>query len=471
MTNRLLTLVGKLRASRIFVLGDLILDRYVWGSVHRVSPEAPVQILNVEREELRPGGAANVVWNLAALGARASCGGVVGRDADGRGLKALLRARKVNPSAVVADPRRPTTVKTRMIAHNQQMLRVDSERAEPIGTAVQRRLLAAARRACRRADLAIVSDYNKGTLARGLCEQFVRRAGCPVLVGLKGRDYRKYARAAGASLNRSELQTISGEDNLDRGARKIIRELGLRFLAVTLGERGMRVYSRDGSPISLPAVAQQVYDVTGAGDTVLAAFGIGYASGLTLEDCAELAIAASGAVVAKVGTETVTRDELRVHAARDDGRRKVVKPAELARALAAERSRGRTVAFTNGCFDLLHAGHVALLQFARSRADVLVVGLNTDRSVRRLKGRGRPLTAQGDRARLLAALEAVDYVVLFDEPTPARLVRKIRPDVLVKGAQYAGTQIPGRRDAGRVELAPHVEGASTSDLLRRMKKR
>ena len=239
MTNRLLTLVGKLRAPRVFVLGDLILDRYVWGSVHRVSPEAPVQILKVEREEFRPGGAANVVWNLSALGARASCGGVVGSDTDGRELKALLRARKANPSAVVVDPHRPTTVKTRMIAHNQQMLRVDSERAEPIAAAIQARLLASARRACRTADLAIVSDYNKGTLPEGLCQKFIRQAGCPVLVGLKGKDYRKYANATGASLNRSELQTISRQDDVDRGARKILRELKLRFLTVTLGERGM----------------------------------------------------------------------------------------------------------------------------------------------------------------------------------------------------------------------------------------
>ena len=469
MSNRLLDVVAKLKAPRIFVLGDLILDRYVWGSVHRVSPEAPVQILNVQREEFRPGGAANVVWNLASLGAKVSCGGVIGRDEGGRELRRLLRSRKADPGPVVVDPRKPTSVKTRMLAQNQQMLRVDSESPEAVGADIERRILSSALRAARRADLAIISDYNKGTLPRRLCERFVRRAGCPVLVGLKSRDYRKYARATGASLNRMELLSISREDDVDRGARKILRELGLKFLVVTLGERGMRVYSRDRAPITLPAVARQVYDVTGAGDTALASLGLAYASGLPLEDCALFANAASGAVVAKVGTETVTREELRAQASEGDGHRRILRLPELTRALASERARGRRIVFTNGCFDILHAGHVSLFQYARAQGDVLVVGLNTDRSVRALKGKGRPVVGQNDRARVLAALEAVDYVVLFDEKTPARLVRSVRPDVLVKGGDYAGREVVGREAAGRVVLAPLVKGQSTSGILRRLR--
>lgn len=469
MTNRLLDVLGKLRSPRILVLGDLILDRYVWGSVHRVSPEAPVQILNVEREEFRPGGAANVVRNLATLGARVSCGGVVGRDAGGRELLRLLRRLRVDVSSVKVHPRKPTSVKTRMIAHNQQMLRVDRERTEPIGPPLERQLLTAALRAAARADLVIFQDYNKGTLPEGLCERFMRRAAAPVLVGLKSRDYRKYARATGAALNRSELLTISREDDVDRGARKILGELGLRFLVATLGERGIRVYARGAAPLTLPAAARQVYDVTGAGDTALAAFGLAYASGLSLEECALLANAAAGIVVGKVGTETVTREELRGLAADGEGHRKVLSLAELARSVAAERARGRRVVFTNGCFDILHAGHVSLLQFARSKGDVLVVGLNSDRSVRALKGNGRPVLPQAERARLLAALEAVDYVVIFGEETPARVVRRLRPDVLVKGEDYAARAVVGREHAGRVELAPLVRGLSTSELIRRIR--
>ena len=469
MKDRLIDLLDRLRKPRIFVLGDLILDRYVWGSVARVSPEAPVQILNVQREEYRPGGASNVVNNLAALGARVSAGGVIGRDAGGTELRRLLRAARADVGAVVIDPRKPTSVKTRMIAHNQQMLRVDQEETEPVSGDVERRLLAAALRATANADLAIVSDYNKGTLPHALCERFVRGAKCPVLVGLKSRDYRKYARATGASLNRSELLTISREDDVDRGARRIIRELDLQFLVVTLGEKGMRVYPRKGDPVSLPAVARQVYDVTGAGDTALAAFGVAYASGLPLDECILLSNAASGVVVAKVGTETVTRDELRAQAAHGDGHRKILRLPALLKALAAERARGRKVVFTNGCFDLVHAGHVQTLEFARSKGDLLVVGLNTDRSVRVLKGDGRPILPQGDRARILAALEAVDYVVLFDEDTPARLVRSVRPDVLVKGEDYRGKAVVGRDHAGRVELVPLVRGVSTSEIIRRIR--
>jgi D-beta-D-heptose 7-phosphate kinase/D-beta-D-heptose 1-phosphate adenosyltransferase len=468
MNTRLIEIVGRLRSPRIFVLVDLILDRYVWGSVHRVSPEAPVQILNVNREEFRPGGASNVVSNLATLGARVVCGGVVGRDEGGAELIRLLKVHG-EVGAVLRDAGKPTSVKTRMIAHNQQMLRVDLERTDPISPAVQQRLLAAALRQAAKADLAIVSDYNKGTLPHDLCEKFVRRARCPVLVGLKSRDHRKYARATGASLNRSELLTLSREDDVDRGARKILKELSLRFLVVTVGEKGLRVYSRDAAPIVLPAVARQVYDVTGAGDTALAAFGVAYASGLNLEECAILSTAAAGIVVAKVGTETVTREELISAASHGDGHRKILKLPALLKALAGERSRGRRVVFTNGCFDLIHAGHASALQFARSKGDVLVVGLNSDRSVRGLKGDGRPVVPQGDRARLLAAFEAVDYVVVFDQATPSVLLKKIRPDVLVKGDDYRGKEVVGSAHAGRVELAPLVKGISTSEIIRRIR--
>ena len=462
MNTRLAEIVGRLKAPRVFVLGDLILDKYVWGSVSRISPEAPVPVVTVKGEEFRPGGASNVVTNLSALGARVSCGGLVGKDEEGVELLKLLRAR-ADVSAVLRESIKPTSLKTRMLAQHQQMLRVDQERVEPIPPATQARLLAAALRKAARADLAIISDYSKGTLPPELCRKFIRRAACPVLVGLKSHDHRKYAKATGASLNRSELRQLTLEDDVDRGARKLLKELSLRFLVVTLGEKGMRVVSRDGESITLPAVAREVFDVTGAGDTVLAAFGVGYASGLPLEECAILSNAAAGIVVGKIGTETVTREELMA-----DGHRKILGLPQLLKALEGERSRGRRVVFTNGCFDLVHAGHAASLQFARSKGDVLVVGLNSDASVRGLKGAGRPLVPQGERARLLAAFEAVDYVVVFDQPTPAKLVKSVRPDVLVKGEDYKGKEVVGSNHAGRVELAPLVKGISTSELIRRI---
>lgn len=473
MNRRVAEIVSRLGTPRILAVGDLILDKYVWGSVQRVSPEAPVQILNVSREEYRPGGAANVARNLASLGARTGCAGVVGRDGAGTTLRVLLRKQKVDVSAIVRDSSRPTPLKTRMIAHNQQMLRVDRERAEAIGSAPERDLTAACAKRAGEYETAVLSDYNKGTLTRRVCESIIRefrRAGRPILVGLKSRDYRKYRGATGASLNRAELSLISGEEDVEKGARKVVRELDLRFLVLTLGERGMRVFERKGISIRLPAVARAVYDVTGAGDTALAAFAVGYASGRTLEECAVLANAAAGIVVAKVGTEAVTREEL---AAEGDGHRKIVGSAELRKIVETERERGRKVVFTNGCFDLLHPGHVSLLQFARSKGDIVIVGLNDDGSIRRLKGNGRPILGEKDRARILASLEAVDYVVLFGEETPERLIREIEPDVLVKGEDYSNKTVVGRdaveRRGGRVELAPLVEGASTTGIVERIR--
>lgn len=473
MSGRLSEILHRLKAPRLFVVGDLILDKFVWGTVQRVSPEAPVQILNVVREEYRLGGSANVARNLATLGARASCAGVAGRDAGGDQLVRLLRAQGIGAQGVVRDASKPTSVKTRMIAHNQQMLRVDSEKVEPISGAIEKALSDVCAKAAHACDAAVVSDYNKGTLTRGVCENLIRafrKAGRPVLVGLKSRDYRKYLDATGASLNRGELATISGEDDVEKGARKIIKALRLEFLVLTLGERGMQVFDAGGRSFRLPAMAREVYDVTGAGDTALSAFALGHASGLSLEECAVLSNAAAGIVVGKVGTETVTRTEL---AAGDgDGPSKIVDVRELGKRLESERRKGKKIVFTNGCFDLLHVGHVSLLRFARSKGDVVVVGLNSDASVRRLKGDPRPVLREGERARILAALEDVDYVVLFDEDTPERLIRDVEPDVLVKGEDYADKPVVGRdvveRRGGRVELAPFVKGISTTDIVDRI---
>jgi D-beta-D-heptose 7-phosphate kinase/D-beta-D-heptose 1-phosphate adenosyltransferase len=476
MASRLIDAVRRLRSPRVLVVGDLILDRYVWGVVNRISPEAPVQILDASREELRLGGAANVAHNIAVLGARASCAGVVGRDGPGTSLLALVRSLGIRPGPVVRDASRPTTVKTRLLAHNQQMLRIDHERRQPVSPGVESRLARAL--ASADADLALVSDYNKGTMTPRVCRSLIdgfRRRGRPVIVGLKSRDIGKYARATGASLNRAELALVSGVDDVTAGAKKIVRRLGLEFLAVTLGERGMQVFGRRGPAVTLDAVARQVYDVTGAGDTVLAAFGTAYACGLSLEECALMANAAAGIVVGKVGTATVTRDELLDHAVPgDEARRKVVDLTSLLRALEGDRKQGRRIVFTNGCFDLLHAGHLSLLRFARSRGDVVVVGLNSDRSVRALKGASRPIQRAAERAGLLAALECVDYVTLFNEDSPERLIRRVRPDVLVKDEDYAGKKVAGREyvtsNGGRVEFAPRLRGYSTTDLVTRIRR-
>jgi D-beta-D-heptose 7-phosphate kinase/D-beta-D-heptose 1-phosphate adenosyltransferase len=458
VNDRIGPILDALGSPTIAVAGDVILDRYLWGRVRRISPEAPVPVLEVEHEEFRPGGAANVAANLAALGARAILHGVAGRDPAARTLERIARTRLIR--AV-----RPTTVKTRLVAHNQQILRVDEERRDPLDARTAARLGEAIARTAPRADALILSDYHKGALVPPVVARaFAAFRRKPILVGLKTPQPGPYRGATGAMLNREELAALAPSP------RALIRALRLEFLVVTLGPDGILVVPRRGRPARFPTLARQVYDVTGAGDTCLAAFALAYVSGCPLPDCAALANAAAGVVVGKVGTATATRAEIRRHVSPQAAppRTKILGRAALLRALAEERRRGRRVVFTNGCFDLLHPGHVDLLRAARAQGDVLVVGLNSDHSVRRLKGPARPILPQRARAELLAALEAVDYVTIFGETTPAALIRAVRPDVLVKGADWAGAVV-GREEVekrgGRTVLVPLRPGFSTSAIV------
>jgi D-beta-D-heptose 7-phosphate kinase/D-beta-D-heptose 1-phosphate adenosyltransferase len=479
VSGRLVGLVEGLPRPRIFVLGDLILDRFVWGGVERISPEAPIPVLSAEHEEVRPGGAANVARNLAALGARVNCAGIVGRDAAGAQLTRLLGDAGVGVGGILPGADRPTSFKTRIIARGQQMLRVDQETVEPIPPAQERRLERLVRRAARVCEAAVVPDYRKGTLTASVAGTLVRefrRLGKPVLVGMKTPEVDKYRRATGVMLNRHELAQYTGLPGEEAAARALVDRLALKFLVGTLGERGLLVLDARGRLTRMPTQARAVYDVTGAGDSCLAAFAMAYQGGCALVDCAAIANAAAGVVVGKIGTEEVRRDELAraLRQAEAHVEHKIAGVEELAAALRDERGRGRSIVFTNGCFDVLHPGHLNLLQFAKAQGDVLVVGLNTDRSVRALKGPDRPVFSQADRARLLAALEAVDYVAFFDEETPESLVRRVRPDVLVKGEDWKGKTVVGgafvRKLGGRVVLAPLLPGYSTSETLRKMKR-
>lgn len=483
MTSRLSHNLDRLGRPRVLVVGDILLDRYCWGEVRRISPEAPIPILGVRREEDRLGGAANVARNAAALGGRSACAGMVGADAPGRAVRRLLRRAGIDGRGVVTDASRPTPVKTRMIAHGQQMLRVDQERAVPAPAPVERALVAAVRRLRGPWDMVLFSDYHKGTLTpfvvRALIAHF-RRRGVPLIAGPKRGPLGHYRGILGVSLNTAELEHATGRSARSDGdvaaaGRALARSLAVEFVLVTRGERGMLVVPRRARAEAIAARARQVYDVTGAGDTVLATLGAALAGGASLSDAARLANAAAGIVVGKVGTEVVTREELALDLAegRAPIRRKVLDVRALASRLAAHRARGERIVFTNGCFDLLHPGHVRTLAFARAQGDVLVVGINSDRSVRRLKGPPRPLQPQAARAAVLAALEDVDYVVVYDDPHPLRLLRVIRPDVLVKGADR-GEVVPAVRAfiasyGGRLVLAPIVSGYSTTLLTRRIR--
>lgn len=473
MISRLMDRIRTLGSPRILVVGDLILDRYVWGRVRRISPEAPIPVLEAGSEEYRPGGAANVACNLATLGARTALAGAVGNDSRGRILRNLLRKHRIDISAVVRTSK-PTPTKSRMMAHHQQMLRVDEEDASPLSPVDARKILLQIRSLNPGIRLAVLSDYNKGTLVPFLARQVIsrfRKLGLPIIAALKSREWSRYRGATGGTLNREELFALTGGRKVERGADELRRKLGLKFLVVTLGEQGLLLFEADRRPLRIPTEARQVFDVTGAGDTMLAAFSLGHACGWPLEDCARLGNIAAGIVVGKVGTATVTADEVLRHLAGHPAmERKLLPLASLKRRIAAERERGRRVVFTNGCFDLIHSGHVQLLRFAKGLGDVVVAAINSDASVRRLKGPTRPILPAEERARILEAMEAVDYVTIFDDDTPVRTIRELRPDILVKGEDAMVRPVPGAREVegwgGKVVFAPTVPGRSTSEIVR-----
>lgn len=468
--------------SRVLVVGDLMLDRYLWGQVQRISPEAPVPVVHLSRETATAGGAANVARNLAALGLRVEVAGVTGED-DGRTrLLAELARCGVDAEAVLAVGDRGTTVKTRVVGNHQQMIRIDEEHAGPLATADRERLLAAVTHRLTGAAVLVLSDYAKGVLGPALCRALIeaaRASGVPVLVDPKGRDFTRYAGATLVTPNRAELALATGAEAANLGAllaagRELRQQLGLTLLVVTLSEHGMALISAEGERL-IPAVAREVFDVSGAGDTVIAAFAAGLAAGLDHTDTAHLANLAAGVVVGKVGTAPITADELLAaisgEAALEQAAKVMPTPA-AADQVRRWQAAGERVVFTNGCFDLLHVGHVTYLERARRYGHRLVVGLNTDRSVRALKGPDRPVIREDDRARVLAALASVDAVVLFDEDTPLDLIRHLRPDVLAKGADYREEEVVGAAEVkswgGQVVLVPLVEDRSTTGIIRRL---
>lgn len=472
---------GGFASHRVLVVGDLILDRYLWGQVQRISPEAPVPVVRLERESQAAGGAANVARNLVTLGLEVNLIGVTGDDA-GRELMLRELTRDGLSVDVLIARDRVTTVKTRVVGNRQQMIRIDDERTDPLGAEDRERLLATAKARLPGVNALILSDYAKGVLTEDLCRKLIKTArdqGLPVLVDPKGSDFSRYVGATLITPNRSELALATGADADDLesllAAGAATREaLALELLALTLSEQGMVLIEPDGNH-QIPAVAREVFDVSGAGDTVIATFAAGLAAGLGHVDTAHLANLAAGVVVGKIGTASITRQELLAAISGEAAIEQAAKVCEQRVAEARVRrwqADGEQVVFTNGCFDLLHVGHVTYLERARRYGHRLVVGLNTDASVRRLKGAERPLIRQDDRARVLAALASVDAVVMFDQDTPLSLIERLRPDVLAKGADYSEAQVVGTREVkswgGRVVLVPLVEDQSTTGIIERL---
>lgn len=469
---------------RVLVIGDLMLDRYLWGTCDRVSPEAPVQVVKVVEETRALGGCGNVLANLHGLGACPQVIALVGRDEAAEQLEALLEAVVPDRRGIIIDETRPTTVKTRLVAARHQIVRFDMESTVPCAPAQAARVLALAEEMIPSSAVVVLSDYGKGLVTDEVAHALIaccRRHNVQVLVDPKGHQYDKYRGASLLTPNRKEAAQATGSslatrEQISAAGSKLCRELDLDACLITLSEDGMALFTPKGATW-LPTVAREVFDVTGAGDTVIAALALGVSTNMSLPEACEFANRAAGVVVAKVGAASVTLEEIDQAYGPRRGigpMDKIVEVAELERRLALYRSEGRKIVFTNGCFDLLHAGHVQVLAAAAAMGDVLIVGLNSDESVRRLKGEGRPLNSELDRAAILAGLQAVSYVVIFSEDTPRSLIERIVPDVLVKGGDYLPDQIVGadvvRRAGGKVEVVPLVEGRSTSALVERARK-
>lgn len=477
----LIAAIQGLARANVLVVGDLMLDRYAYGRVERISPEAPVPILTVTREIAMPGGAGNVVRNLTALDAAAAFVSVVGDDQEGSDLTALIGGQPNVEPWLLVENGRATTVKTRYIANGQHLIRADRELAAPLPDKLGERLLKIASDAMAATSVTILSDYRKGVLAPSMARKLIASAhaiGRTVVVDPKGADWSHYAEADVITPNRRELAEATGRDLKDEeaivvAAREVIERFGFGAVLCTRSEDGMSLVTATHVR-HYPAEAGEVYDVSGAGDTVVAVLAAGLASGLSLEVAARLSNIAGGLVVGKVGTAVARPQDLIDTVKPASGAlRKVVTRQTAAEAAERWRQRGWRVGFTNGCFDLLHPGHVHLLEQARAGCDRLIVGMNADSSVKRLKGNSRPVQPEAARAAVLASLASVDLVVIFEEDTPLDLLAAIRPDVLVKGADYTHDTVVGAREVeswgGHVMLAGLLPGHSTTATVTRLR--
>ena len=474
--------VTDLGRARVAIIGDVMLDRFIYGDVERISPEAPIPVLRIGRTDEMLGGAGNVTANIASLGAQVFMVGLIGEDEAGAAVRRLVDGLTHVRAALITRESGPTTVKTRVIARRQQVIRLDSEHVAPLSPREEDAVMSALEAAVGEADVLLLSDYGKGILMGEIAAKAIRMArdcGKPVIVDPKGSDYARYCEASVITPNLSELHHATGfavdsDEYIVSAARAVTQAHAIAAVIVTRGAQGMSIVTED-TTLHLPTVARAVFDVSGAGDTVAAAIACAIAVGMDLDEAARLANAAAGIVVAKLGTSQVTPAELATslrHQEHWTNDAKIVLAEEAAAHVWSWQAQNLKVGFTNGCFDLVHPGHLSLLRQARAACDRLVVAINSDESVRCLKGPTRPVQTELARAAVLACLDLVDLVVIFQEPTPIALIEALRPDVLVKGADYTLDQVVGadlvQSYGGQVLLAELNQGFSTSEMIRRI---
>lgn len=494
--NELIRLIDGWRTRRVMVVGDYMLDRYLYGNAERLSPDAPVPVLAVQSEESRAGGSANVALCLHALRCDVTCVGIIGDDEAGRLLRRAIEHAGCKSDGLLKVDDRPTTVKQSLIGlaqhrHPQKMFRIDHEKRDPIDDATAGRVFAYIEQHLPDHDVLCIEDYNKGLLTAALAQriiQLAKKLGKPVLIDPAPlTDYSKYRGATCITPNRTEAELATGlrsTEQVDQQvhdiARKLAADHAIDVIVLTLDRHGALLFERGGQPVHVPTVARNVYDVTGAGDMVLAALAGAVANGADWKLAVELANIAAGLEVEKFGIVPIPLDEVLVSALQmqhNGGKLRTLD--ELTVELAAHRATGKKIAFTNGCFDILHPGHIRLLRGARAQADMLVLAVNSDASIRAIKGEDRPILPEEDRIELLEALECIDYLILFGDgsggeaDTPQPLLRALKPDVLVKGGQYAHHEVVGweivESYGGKVVTIPHVEGRSTTNIVERIR--
>jgi D-beta-D-heptose 7-phosphate kinase/D-beta-D-heptose 1-phosphate adenosyltransferase len=462
-----------------------MIDEYVWGQVDRISPEAPVQVVSVIRDSTTLGGAGNVVNNLAALGAKVVVAGVIGSGANADLMITMCRTLDVDTSGLVQDPERPTTRKTRIIGGHQHVLRIDRETKQAISEMQCEAITGFVRDRIDSLDLVLISDYGKGLFSKGLLRQVIDVAkanGKPVIADPKGLDFKKYAGATAITPNKKEASLAAGieivdDESLEAAGSKLLEETGVEKVLMTCGKDDMVLFEKGRRPYRISAEARQVFDVSGAGDTVLAVLGLGVASGSSFRQAATLANVAGRIVVGKVGTATVSFEELRkaLEPSEDSLAAKHKTLADLVLIVEQLRAEGKTVVLTNGCFDLLHVGHIKLFAASKQKGDVLIVAIDDDDSVSALKGEGRPIISEQERVRIISAMDTVDYVTVFATKDLEHIIEALRPDVLTKGTNYSDKPVLGReiveKLGGKVVLVPMKEAVSSSQVIDQIKKK
>jgi D-beta-D-heptose 7-phosphate kinase / D-beta-D-heptose 1-phosphate adenosyltransferase len=471
--------ISKFDQCHLLVVGDLMLDEYLWGDVDRISPEAPVQVVSVQKEDYAMGGAGNVVNNVVALGGKVSAAGVIGTGRNGQFLLDMFNELGVDTEGIIKEPGRATTQKTRIIAANQHVLRIDRETKKDISTSTLDNLAQFIEKKIPDVDLVLISDYGKGLITKHLLSRVIlsaKKHNKLTVVDPKGLDFSKYSGVSLLTPNKKEAALASGveindQPSLERAAGKIFENVSLGKLLITCGKDGMVLFEPDKAPFHVRAEARQVFDVSGAGDTVLAVLGLAVASGASVQDSITTANTAAGIVVGKVGTATVSKRELLL-AMRTDGHglpAKYKDLSELPALIKDLKKKGKRLVLTNGCFDLLHAGHIMLFSASKQMGDILIVAIDDDESVKTLKGPGRPVINAKERVRIISALDAVDYVVVFSSRELIRLIEIIQPDILTKGSNYTTTQVFGREHVealgGQVVLIPVTEDVSSTRII------